>query len=79
MQLRAVQGSTLRRAEPPEDGPGIHAFVDAFVRAQDASVPGWSAYLGGWCHSLGQEVRLDFDPGEVGGRRVVERLDFLGA
>jgi hypothetical protein len=71
--------SGLRRVDPPEGGDGVYAFVDAFLRAQDAFVPGWSVYLGGWCHKPGQQVQLDFDPVEADGRRVVERLDFLGA
>ena len=71
--------SVLRRVDPPEDGDGVYAFVDTFLRAQDAFVPGWSVYLGGWCHKPGQQVQLDFDPVEADGRRVVERLDFLGA
>jgi hypothetical protein len=71
--------SKLRRVEHPEDMDDVYAFVDAFLRAQDALAPGWSAYLGGWCHRPGQEVRLNLDLGEDGGRRVVERLDFLGA
>jgi len=71
--------STLRRVDPPEDCDGIYPFVDAFLRAQDAFVPGWSVYLGGWCHRPGQEVRLDLELREADGRRVVERLDFLGA
>jgi len=71
--------SVLRRVDPPQDGDGVYAFADAFLRAQDAFVPGWSVYFGGWCHKPGQQVQLDFDLVEVDGRRVVERLDFLGA
>jgi hypothetical protein len=82
-RLEAYEGvefeTMLRQVEPPEDGPDIRSFVDTFIREQDAFVPGWSVYLGGWCHKPGDRVQLRFDTEDGSGLDVVERLDYLGA
>ena len=50
--------SAIRDIEPP-DGPDIEAFVDAFLREQDALAPGISTYLGGWAAKPGDKMTLD--------------------
>jgi hypothetical protein len=53
--------SKLRDVAPPEDGPDVYDFVDAFIREQDAFIPYHSALLfEGWRYKRGDTIKLDF-------------------
>jgi hypothetical protein len=70
--------SQFRDIEPPEDGPDIYTFVDAFIAEQDAFVTGWSHFLfDGWRYKKGDKVELDF--GGVLNDTIIQRLDFVSA
>ena len=66
--------STIRKIEPPEDGPGIYPFVDQFMKEQDALAPSWTTYFGAFCHKPGTSIKLDVLSDEM-----IERLDYLSA
>lgn len=70
--------SQFRDVEPPEDGPDIYTFVDAFIEEQDAFVTGWSRFLfHGWQYKKGDQVTLDF--GGAFNDPILEGLDFVSA
>ena len=66
--------SKLRDIAPPEDGPDIYPFVDAFMKEHDAFAPSWSIYFGAICNKPGDKVKLEFAAGDE-----VVRLDYVSA
>jgi len=64
--------SAIRDIEPPDGPDDIYAFVDAFLREQDALAPGISTYLGGWAAKPGDKVTLDLLAADW-----VERVDWV--
>jgi hypothetical protein len=68
--------SIIRQVDPPEDGPEIYTFVDAFIRSQDAFVPACSiCFRAGWLEP-GQAVTLAAEDDLPD--QCVERMDYLG-
>jgi hypothetical protein len=60
--------SSLRDIAPP-DPADVRKFVDALIRSEEAFLPGWSTYLGGWNHKPGDRVTIELPE--------VQRVDFL--
>ncbi len=68
--------SQIRDVPPPEDGPDIYEFADAFFKQQDAYVPALSIELGAGEMKPGKKIDLAEQMDELS-EEAFERIDYI--